>query len=178
MGEILKLVGLLVLISVIAVDIFSVRNKNKVLRNRLETQKSEMMAKIKTLEDSINSKTSHHEKKLKDLEEQVRNAENRAGKTENQPKKMVRCNKCSGKGEIQIKKRCTHCGGSGRIQESRTRRSHRHGYYWGEHEKISTIFMDCPHCMPGAMRGSGSKGYTIETKSCPMCNGRGNVEVD
>ena len=68
MGEILKLTGLLVLIVVIAADIFFVRSKNKVLRNSLETQKSEMMAKIKALEDSINSRASRYEKKIKDLE--------------------------------------------------------------------------------------------------------------
>ena len=97
-------------------------------------------------------------------------------------KKSYRCSKCSGKGEIQVKKRCEHCGGSGKIQETHKRWVDRGNYYYNGYygrgkEKISTVFQDCPHCLPGAMRGSGSKGYTIEKEKCPKCNGKGMIEL-
>lgn len=92
-------------------------------------------------------------------------------------RKMEKCGRCSGKGEIQKKVRCLKCGGSGRIKET-TKRWVGGDYFRSGREKLSTSYSDCPFCLPGVMRGSGSKGYTIETETCPKCDGKGKILLD
>ena len=84
---------------------------------------------------------------------------------------MIRCRKCSGMGTITEKVRCQYCNGNGRVEKTAVRNKRRGG------TSVSTTLTDCPHCLPGPMRGSGSKGYTIEQKKCPNCNGAGMVTV-
>ena len=248
--DFLKLIGLLVVIGVIAFDIFSVRNKNKMLWSSLETQKKEFESKLKAFEDENASKEKDHGRKMEDAEKRIEDAKRKAKDNQNElaeelkalkeshrkemdeqrasfekriqemkedfgrqkeqwkegiksrsvivqtdsidmpkdddssqkKKKLYKCSKCSGKGEIQVKKRCEHCGGSGKIQETHKRwvdRGIDRGYYYGRggKEKLSTVIQDCPHCLPGPMRGSGSKGYTIEKETCPKCKGMGKVEM-
>ena len=90
---------------------------------------------------------------------------------------MVRCDRCGGKGEIQRKYTCDHCGGSGRIKETHVlNKNYGYGWYSRNSEKLSTTYNDCPHCLPGAFKGGGSKGYSIVTEICPKCAGKGRVE--
>ena len=91
--------------------------------------------------------------------------------------KLARCKNCSGKGSIQVKKRCERCGGSGKIKETHTCWK-RGDYIRRGHESTTTTYVDCPACLPGAFRGGGSKGYTIETETCPKCGGQGKVRID
>ena len=99
------------------------------------------------------------------------------------PARTVRCDKCKGKGEIQRKYTCDHCGGSGRIKETyvlnkNNNYPYSYGWYGRSSEKLSTVYTDCPHCLPGAFKGGGSKGYSIVTEMCPKCAGKGRVERD
>ena len=90
---------------------------------------------------------------------------------------MVRCDRCGGKGEIQRKYTCDYCGGSGRLKETRVlNKNYGYGLYSRNSEKLSTMYNDCPHCLPGAFKGGGSKGYSIVTEICPKCAGKGRVE--
>lgn len=235
--DFLKLIGLLVVIGVVAFDIFSVRSKNKVLWKTIETQKTEMDRREKSLEEERNQERySKLEQQLKDSEKRVADAKEKAHERENElseeirelqdshrkeldelkatyekkieemkenfnrqkesiraelkpqstvvqtktqdrqnelqrQKKVQTCNKCSGKGAIKVKKRCKHCNGSGRIKKER---------YSGSNLSSRTytrfIDVDCPHCLPGGLQGSGSKGYTIEKETCPKCDGSGKIE--
>ena len=91
--------------------------------------------------------------------------------------KMVRCDRCGGKGEIQRKYTCDYCGGSGRLKETHVlNKNYGYGWYSRNSEKLSTMYHDCPHCLPGAFKGGGSKGYSIVTEICPKCAGKGRVE--
>ena len=175
----LKLLGLFVLLCVVAFDIFAVRIRSRELARTVSEQKYEM--------DALRASC---EKQIQEMKEQI-NQQRMSPQTnpvsvEEHKKATVRCSKCDGKGEIEIKKRCEHCGGSGKIKET-----HKvwksggvvygsDGSWWNRRgrEKISTTYSDCTHCLPGAFRGGGSKGYTIEKKVCPMCNGRGRVEAN
>ncbi len=157
---------------------------------RMENAKSEHAKELEDLRRSNRDeldklKESHraeiaelkaaYEKRLAEIAIRKESSEEEGQRRE--PRRMVRCSRCSGKGEIQKKVRCVHCGGSGRIKET-TKRWVGGDYYRSSREKLSTTFSDCPYCLPGAMRGSGSKGYTIETETCPKCDGKGKVPLD
>ena len=235
--DFLKLIGLLVAIGVATFDIFAVRSKNKVLRQSIETQKTEFESKFKTLEEANTSKEKDHERKMEEMNKQIQDTKRRGkdkqeelaeeiatlkdahqkameeqkaayekriqdmqadfdSRVENMRRKpspspqrsveqrsvdtspkMARCRNCSGKGSIQVKKRCERCGGSGKIRETRTRWK-RGDYIRSGHESTYTTYVDCPSCLPGAFRGGGSKGFTIETETCPKCGGQGKVKID
>ena len=92
---------------------------------------------------------------------------------------LVRCDRCGGKGEVQRKYTCDYCGGSGRIKETHVlNKNYGYGWYGRNGEKLFTQYNDCPHCLPGAFKGGGSKGYSIVTEICPKCAGKGRVERD
>ena len=76
--DFLKLIGLLVVIGVIAFDIFSVRNKNKMLWSSLETQKKEFESKLKAFEDENASKEKDHGRKMEDAEKRIEDATRKA----------------------------------------------------------------------------------------------------
>ncbi len=156
----IKLLGVFVLSCVVAFDIFAVRIRSRELARTVSEQKYEM--------DELRAS---FEKQIQELKEQI-NQQRMSPKTN--PAPVVRCSKCDGKGEIEIKKRCEHCGGSGKIRETHTRWK-RGDYIRDGHYSTSSTYFDCPYCLPGPFRGGGSKGYTIEKKVCPMCNGRGRV---
>ena len=255
--DLLKLVALLIVIVIVAVDIFSVRSRNKALWQTLETQKTEMESKIKSAKEGRDAQVPNFEQTLKEAEQRTADTKTKAKGSEDElerritamedehrkeldeqrkqiekqrasfekkmqdmredfekqkerlqeelqmkkealaqrenaaknmeekasdvnelkrKKKLYRCSKRSGKGEIQVKKRCEHCGGSGKMQETRTRWK-TDGVWWRDRQKNSTIFYDCPHCLPGSMKGSGSKGYTFEKEVCPKCHGEGKIEL-
>ena len=235
--DLLKVVGLLVIIGVVAFDIFAVRSKNKMLWQSIETQKTEfqlqkmeLQSQIKELKEVNADREKDYKRKMEEVNRQIQDAKckvkdnqteqaeeitilkeshqkameeqkaayekriqdmqadfnsrmnnmrrNASQLSSSQPNveispKMVRCKNCSGKGAIQVKKRCQRCGGSGKIKEQHTynrnlRRSH----------GTNTRDVDCPSCLPGSFRGGGSKGYTIETETCPKCGGQGKVKID
>ena len=89
-----------------------------------------------------------------------------------QDSNMVRCRGCAGKGFITEKRSCQHCGGSGKIRTT-SEGLRKGGYNRSTRVSVSTVFADCPYCQPGAMKGGGSKGYTIERQTCPNCDGSG-----
>ena len=235
--DFLKLIGLLVVIGVVAFDIFSVRSKNKALWKTIETQKTEMDRREKSLAEENQEQYSRLEQQLRDSEKRVTDAKEKARDRENElseeirglkdshrkeldelkaayekkfekmkedfnrqkenaraevkswrtvvqsttqdsqddlqrQKKVKTCNKCSGKGVIRVKKRCMHCNGSGRIKQEKV-----FHYNLSHSTRIGHVDVDCPSCLPGGLRGSGSKGYTIEKETCPKCNGSGKMEL-
>ena len=226
----LKVVGLIAVLVVVAIDIAVVRGRNKTLWNNIVLQKTEMEKQVKAMEIKLNEEVARTNRQIKESEKRIAEAKskvkdaeaelrekeremqlasqkkidelkasyetriremrddfskrlndmrtasqqrlNALQKQNTQDQNMVRCRRCAGQGSITEKVRCTYCGGSGKIKETTTRWKR-----YGNHQKVSTTFTDCPHCLPGAMRGSGSKGYTIERKPCPNCNGAGLVNV-
>ena len=165
---VLRLIGLLVVIGVVAFDIFAVRSKNKMLRQSIETQKAAYEKRIQDMQADFDSRMEKYGREPSpspSLQQSV----------DDSPK-LARCKNCSGKGTIQVKKRCQQCGGSGRIRETHTRWTHG-DYIRDGHYSTSTTYVDCPSCLPGPFRGGGSKGYTIETETCPKCGGSGKVEL-
>ena len=173
-------------------------------KRKAKEERDEFFNEIRTLKDAhrkeLDELRASFEKKMQEMREDLNEQRNRLKEeslsrrvvvqanrqefqkdvNESQPQKStkkIKCRKCSGKGELEVKKRCEHCGGSGKIKEVRTRWVGGDWYRYGR-EKNSTIFHDCPHCLPGPMQGGGSKGYTIEKETCPKCDGKGVVESD
>ena len=235
--DFLKVIGLLVVIGVVAFDIFAVRSKNKVLWQSIETQKTEfqlqkmeLQSQIKELEEANADRKKDYKRKMEEVNKQIQDAkcrvkdnqteqaeeittlkeshqkamedqkaayekriqdmqadfnsrmENMRRKPSPSPSpqrsvdtspKLARCKNCSGKGTIQVKKRCQRCGGSGKIKETHIYNRNLRG----SHGK-NTRDVDCPSCLPGPFRGGGSKGFTIETETCPKCGGQGKVRID
>ena len=235
--DLLKVIGLLVIIGVVAFDIFAVRSKNKMLWQSIEKQKTEfqvqkmeLKSQIKELEELNASKEMDYKRKMEEVSTQIKAAksrfkDNQVEQTEeimalkeahkkamdeqkavyekriqdmqtdfnsrmdnmrrkasqpsssqpnvDIPPKLIRCKNCSGKGTIRVKKRCQRCGGSGKIKEK-----HIYNRNLRNSSGVNTRDVDCPSCLPGGLRGSGSKGYTIETETCPKCGGQGKVRID
>ena len=131
-------------------------------QKKMEEQRTSYEKRIQEMRDDFN-------KRLNDMRTATRPTPQQSFSREN---KQIRCSRCSGLGQIQVKERCSTCGGSGRIQRNSygTRRGPS-----GISTSTSTVQVDCPNCLPGSFKGSGSKGYRIERKTCPNCNGTGTV---
>ena len=166
-------------------DKVAVRDGNKALERTIGEQKHEMDKMRVSFEKQIKEVKNQIDQQ-KDQPEANRNPAPAPSASPERKKATVRCSKCDGNGEIEEKKWCEYCGGSGKIKET-----HKvwkdggtvygaNGSWWNRRgrEKISTIYSDCTHCLPGGFRGGGSKGYRIEKRTCPKCNGKGRVEID
>ena len=103
----------------------------------------------------------------------VQNKTSTDSSAENQ-RPFVRCSRCMGKGEIKRKVTCKYCGGNGKERVT-TRRWVDGDHFRSGREKVNTTTVDCSHCLPGDFRGRGSKGYVIETLTCPLCEGKGRI---
>ena len=136
-------------------------------RKALEEQKAAYEKRIQEMQEDFNSR-------INSMRNKTRNAVQASSAQPISPK-MERCGRCSGRGEIQEKEKCATCGGSGKIGNVSlgTRRGLNR-----TSTSTSTVYSDCPDCLPGTFRGSGSKGYTIQRKPCPRCNGTGAVPVN
>ena len=97
-----------------------------------------------------------------------------AGSSTESQRRLVRCGRCMGRGEIKRKVTCKYCGGNGKERITTTRWVGGDSFRNGR-EKLVTTNMDCSHCLPGDFRGRGSKGYTLETLTCPLCEGKGRI---
>ena len=131
-------------------------------QKKMEEQRKEYEKRIQEMKDDFT-------KRLNDMRTAARPTPQHSSSREN---KQIRCRSCSGIGQIQVKERCGTCGGSGRVQ--RNSYGSRRGLT-GTSTSTSTVQVDCPDCLPGKFKGGGSKGYRIERKTCPKCNGRGMV---
>ena len=76
--DMLKLIGLVVVIGLVSFDIFSVRRQNKALRGRLETQKTEMERKL----NSVTAKGDNYERALRNAEQTASDVRSRAQEKE------------------------------------------------------------------------------------------------
>ena len=81
---------------------------------------------------------------------------------------------------IKVKERCATCNGHGRVDKVTGGEwvdERRLGGTYKTSYRVKKAVADCPDCLPGAFKGGGSKGYTIESKQCPKCNGVGSVSA-
>ena len=77
--DLLKVIGLLVVIGVVAFDIFVVRSKNKMLWKSLETQKTEFESKLKAVEDANASRGKDYERKMEEMNKQIQDTNRSPG---------------------------------------------------------------------------------------------------
>lgn len=98
--DFLKLIGLLVVIGVVAFDIFSVRSKNKALWKTIETQKTEMDRREKSLAEENQEQYSRLEQQLRDSEKRVTDAKEKARDRENELSEEIRGLKDSHRKEL------------------------------------------------------------------------------
>ena len=157
---------------------------NSKYREELEKLTASFESKIRDLHANLETPNSvaasprRYQSSVTDETDLTKREAPKARDTE-RPSNKVRCDRCGGKGEIQRKYTCDHCGGSGRIKETHVlNKNYGYGWYSRNSEKLSTMYHDCPHCLPGAFKGGGSKGYSIVTEICPKCAGKGRVERD
>ena len=129
-------------------------------QKKLQEQKEMYEEKIKNMQADFDERVN----KLKARTQKVPSRAPESGVKQN-----VRCGKCYGSGMVKVKERCGTCNGRGKIEKKSV------GQRIGISTSTSTYVIDCPNCLPGQMKGLGSKGYTIESKSCPRCGGCGTV---
>ena len=203
----LKLLALIVAIGLLLFDVFYVRRRSRALTSGYEYQLSEVRSKLEDSESrvkelaetsrnqnsaaefaavakAVKDARSAHQKELADLKSahqkeiadlksshqaELANLKAQFERRLLDMKKtggrgrdggaMVRCGRCSGSGMVQMKVQCSRCGGKGKVK---------HGLR----------YTDCPSCLPGGMKGGGSKGYNLEKRTCPTCKGKGKVPQD
>ena len=142
----------------------------------------------KELKEQKESYEQQIQKMITDFNEKISESRGKQGtapvtvaKEESSTKKVQRerrCNRCSGHGSIKVKEKCATCKGHGRIEKDgpeRHRCERRLNGHWHSEWRKTVVRVDCPDCLPGAFKGGGSKGYTIESKPCPNCGGDGKV---
>lgn len=134
-------------------------------QNKLKDQKDDYEQRIAKMQEDFNDR-------MNKLRESMRKSTVRTNMPDTGSNSHVRCGKCYGSGKIKVKERCATCNGRGKVEKQSV--GHRTGGYRAN-TSVSTYMADCPDCLPGPMKGSGSKGYTIELKSCSKCGGVGSV---
>ena len=141
-------------------------------QNKLKEQKEDYEQRIAKMQEDFN-------KRLNDIKVSAAPQTTNV-RAVNNPEKKVRCNRCQGHGIIKVQERCKTCNGRGRIEKETGREwvdERRLGGAYKTKLRIKKAVVDCPDCLPGAFKGGGSKGYTIESKQCPKCNGVGSVSA-
>ena len=134
-------------------------------QNKLKEQKEFYEQKIKTMQVDFEDRINKLRASVQKSSVQKRVPEYRGSSN-------VRCGKCYGSGMVKVKERCGTCNGRGKIDKKSVGQRIGGGRI---STSTSTYVIDCPNCLPGQMKGLGSKGYTIESKSCPRCGGCGTV---
>ena len=141
-------------------------------REKVRTMQMEQQAKIAELKESYEKRIREMRDEFNDRLNRSRSVQKSTPRQVNDTPNTVRCNKCGGGGMVTVKERCATCNGRGKIQQES--RGTRRGPY-STSTSISMVTVDCPDCLPGSFKGGGSKGYTIERKPCPKCNGTGEL---
>ena len=88
--DLLKVIGIFVVIGIAAFDIFSVRGKNKALSTALETQKSVLERKIQAVENEKKNLVSLYEQRLKESEQQISAVNEKLKEKENEMTDRIR----------------------------------------------------------------------------------------
>ena len=152
-------------------------------REKMDSLRIANQKKLKELRDDYEQRIAKMQEDLNKCVNNIKasNALRTANvRVSNDSKKKVCCNRCRGYGMIKVKERCATCNGHGRVDKVTGEEWVRELRLGGAHKsklRIKKAVVDCPDCLPGTFKGGGSKGYTIESKQCPKCNGVGSVSA-